>query len=167
MAGVVGIEPTVHAIKTRGYCTKRTRSKKKEVRNDINLFHQFNQFSHSGVGENSLFSTQVRYSRYLCFTVSIQFNNLNPQYNSHQYTDKHLKLYKLIQSLRDKEWSYRRISKYLNEKGVLTANNKKWGVSGNSVYSVLKRFGARQERLKSRSKKYPLVRGKMLMEFTR
>ena len=114
-----------------------------------------------GVGENSLFSTQVGYSRYLCFTVSIQFNNLNPQYNSHQYTDKHVKLYKLIQSLRNKEWSYRRISKYLNEEGILTVNNKKWRLSGNSVYSILKRFEERKERMELRNKKYKPVWSKM------
>ena len=120
---------------------------------------------HSGVGENSLFSNRGRYSRYLCFNVSIQFNNLNPQYNSHRYTDKHVKLYKLIQSLRDKEWSYRRISKYLNEEGILTANNKNWGVSGNSVYSVLRRYRQRKERLELRNKKYKPVWSKMWIEY--
>ena len=118
-----------------------------------------------GVGENSLFYTRGRYSRYLCFTVSIQFNNLNPQYNLHRYTDKHIKLYKLIQSLRVKKWSYRRISKYLNEEGVLTANNKKWGVSGNSVYSVLKRFEERKERIDLRNKRYKPVWSKMWIEY--
>ena len=117
------------------------------------------------MGENSLFSTQVGYSRYLCFTVSIQFNNLNPQYNSHRCTDKHLKLYKLIRSLRDKKWSYRRISKYLNEEGILTANNKEWGISGNSVYSVLRRYRERKERIDLRNKRYKLVWSKMWIEY--
>ena len=36
-----------------------------------------------------------------------------------------------------------------------------------NVYSVLKRYSERQDRLKFRRKKYPLVRGAMWMEFTR
>ena len=132
---------------------------------ETKLNHQLNPISNRGVGENSLFFTQGRYSRYLCFTVSIQFNNLNPQYNSHRYTDKHIKLYRLIQSLRDEKWSYKRISKYLNEKGILTANNKRWGLSGNSVYSVLKRYRERKERLDLRNKRYRPVWSKMWIEY--
>ena len=36
-----------------------------------------------------------------------------------------------------------------------------------NVYSFVKKYSEQQERLKCRRKKYPLVRGKMWMEFTR
>ena len=110
-------------------------------------------------------SSNGEFSYYLRFNVSIRFNHLNPQYNTNRYTDKNYNLYKLIQSLRDEGWSYRRISKHFNEKGILTPNNKKWGLSGNSVYSVLKRYKEREERLQLRNKKYQPVRSKMWLEY--
>ena len=110
-------------------------------------------------------SSNGDFSYYLRFNVSIRFNHLNPQYNSNRYTDKNYNLYKLIQSLRDEGWSYRRISKHFNEKGILTPNNKEWGLTGNSVYSVLKRYREREERLQLRNKKYQPVRSKMWIEY--
>ena len=109
--------------------------------------------------------SEKEYSYYLCFSVSKRFNNLNPQYNTNRYTDKNHQLYLLIQSLRDKGWSYRRISKHFNEKGIRTPNNKEWGLTGNSVYSVLKRYREREERLQLRNKKYQPVRSKMWLEY--
>ena len=53
----------------------------------------------------------------------------------------------------------------LNEKGLTTEEGHPWKTI--NVYSVLKRYSEREERLKFRRKKYPLVRGKMWMEFTR
>ena len=42
-------------------------------------------------------------------------------------------------------WSYRKITKKFNDEWkIKTHKGKKWGVSGNSVYSVLKRFGERE-----------------------
>ena len=61
--------------------------------------------------------------------------------------------------------SYRKISKHLNEKGILTTEGKKWGDSGNYVYSVLKRYREREERLGLRNKKYEPVRSKMWLEY--
>ena len=50
---------------------------------------------------------------------------------------------------------YRKISVYLNDRGILTENGSKWGVTGNYVYSVLKRFKEREERIKTvRNKQY-------------
>ena len=58
---------------------------------------------------------------------------------------------------------YRRIAKVLNERGLTTEEGHIW--KNTNVYSVLKRYSERQERLKFRNKKYPLIRGKMWMEF--
>ena len=43
--------------------------------------------------------------------------------------------------------SYRKITKWLNRSGIKTHQGKEWGVSGNSVYSVLKRMKERDYRL--------------------
>ena len=40
----------------------------------------------------------------------------------------------------DSGMSYRRITKHLNKKGILTHKGHKWSITGNSVYSVLKRL---------------------------
>jgi transposase len=43
--------------------------------------------------------------------------------------------------------SYRKISKRLNHSGIKTHQGNTWGVTGNSVYSVLKRMKEREQRL--------------------
>ena len=48
---------------------------------------------------------------------------------------------------------YRRISHYLNERGIKTNLGKKW--TNSLVFSVLKRFRQRQERLELIEKEYP------------
>ena len=45
--------------------------------------------------------------------------------------------------------SYRKISKWLNRSGIKTHQGNTWGVTGNSVYSVLKRMKERDYRLDS------------------
>ena len=80
-------------------------------------------------------------------------------------TEKQLEIFRLVQSLHKDGLGYRRIAKVLNEKGL---NTKEGHLRKNSnVYSVLKRYSERQDRLKYRRKKYPLVRGRMWMEFIR
>ena len=61
--------------------------------------------------------------------------------------------------------SYRRISKLLNERGILTKEGKEWGETGNYVYSVLKRYKEREDRLQFRNKKYKPVMSKMRLEY--
>lgn len=70
-------------------------------------------------------------------------------------------------SLHDSGWSYRRISKHLNEKGIPTPKGKRWGETGNSVYSVLKRYQERQERLDLIQKEYPIEWGRMRIEWSK
>lgn len=104
------------------------------------------------------------YCYYLRFNISVRFNNLNP-INHNTYSEEQLERYRLIKSLYDKGIGYRKISKYLNDRGILTEKGSKWGETGNYVYSVLKRFKEREERLKFRNKKYEPVRSKMWLEY--
>ena len=67
--------------------------------------------------------------------------------NTKQFTDNSFQFYKLVKSLRDEGLSYRRVSKYLNDRNILTPKNKEWSISGSSVYSVIKRYRERVERL--------------------
>ncbi len=74
-------------------------------------------------------------------------------------------MHKSFTSLHDSGKGYRTIAKLLNAEGSQTAKNKER--KNTNVYAVLKRYSEREHRLKFRRKKYPLVRGKMWMEFTR
>jgi len=109
--------------------------------------------------------TENEYSYYLCFSVSKRFNNLNPQYNINRFTEEQFETYQLIKSLYDGGMSYRRISKLLNERGIPTKEGKEWGETGNYVYSVLKRYKEREDRLQFRNKKYKPVMSKMRLEY--
>ena len=55
------------------------------------------------------------------------------------FLKKQLQTYRMIKSLYDKGLSYKRITKQLSDKG------NQWGVSGNSFYSVLKRYKERKK----------------------
>ena len=57
--------------------------------------------------------------------------------------------------------SYRRIIKLLIKKGIKTHTGKEWGETGNSVYSVLKKYRQREERLELLNKEYELEWGTM------
>ena len=117
-----------------------------------------------GVVLNGHYSSSQDYGYYLRFNISVRFNNLNP-INDNTYSEEQLERYRLIKSLYDKGIGYRKISKYLNDRGILTEKGSKWGETGNYVYSVLKRFKEREERLKFRNKKYEPVRSKMWLEY--
>ena len=99
-----------------------------------------------------------------CFKVTKRFNNLLLEVNLDPFSEKQLQTYRLIKSLYDKGLSYRRITKQLNDKGITTHKGNQWGVSGNSVYSVLKRYKERQNRLKFLKKKYEPIYSKMWIE---
>ena len=121
--------------------------------------------SHCGVGQIGQYFSDGEYSNYLFYEVSKRFNNLLPEQNPTRYSEKQLEIFRLVQSLHKDGLGYRRIAKVLNEKGLTTEEDHLW--KNTNVYSVLKRYSERQERLQLRRKKYPLVRGKMWMEFTR
>ena len=46
----------------------------------------------------------------------------------------------MIKALYEKGLCYRRITKQLNDSGITNHKGNLWGVSGNSVYLVLKRY---------------------------
>ena len=69
------------------------------------------------------------------FTMEFQSNQLIYQ---KEYTKRQQIIYVLINHLHEREgWSYRKISKWLNQSGIKTHRGKKWFNS--SVISVLKR----------------------------
>jgi hypothetical protein len=54
---------------------------------------------------------------------------------------------------------YRRISYHLNDRGITTSNGNRW--VNTQVYSVIKRYEERTERLKFIDEVYPSKWGKM------
>jgi len=90
----------------------------------------------------------------------VQFNNLSVERG--RYSEFQENTYRIINSYREDGLGYRRIANLLNEKGITTASGKKW--SSAFVYSVLKRYSERQERLRVRSLQYPLIYSKMWIE---
>ena len=84
-----------------------------------------------------------------------------------KYSPEQEKLHNYIKSLHDSGMSYRRITKLLNEKGITTHRGKRWGETGNSVYSVLKRHEEREKRLVDIHREYKLVWGKMRVVWER
>ena len=61
--------------------------------------------------------------------------------------------------------SYRKITKYLNDRGILTPRGKKWGKRGNSVYSVLKKYIQRMKRIEIQNKEYQPEWSKMVVKW--
>ena len=124
-----------------------------------------NSFVYRRVVRNWLFREDEKYLNFLYFTVSHRFDNLMPEQNPNRYSTKQTKIYRLINSLNQNGFRYKRISKYLNSKRILTFSGKVWTPS--LVHAVLKRFRQRQERLKRINRWYPIFRSKMFMRFER
>ena len=101
-----------------------------------------------------------KFSHYLCFRVSVKTNQFVYKQNE-KYTSEQEELHQYIKSLHDNGMSYRRITKLLNEKGIPTHRGKAWGVTGNSVYSVLKRHKQRENRLENMQRVYEPEWGRM------
>jgi hypothetical protein len=81
------------------------------------------------------------------FTLLHQANNLS---KLQPLSKKQILIYKLISYMHiERGMSYRKISAWLNRMGIKTHRDKKWGESGNSVYSVLKRMKEREDRIKN------------------
>ena len=58
---------------------------------------------------------------------------------------------------------YRKISHYLNGKNILTERGNRWG--SNYVYSVLKRYKERLQRLEFINKEYEMVSSRMKIKY--
>ena len=76
-----------------------------------------------------------------------------------KYSKQQKENHDLIQSLREKGLGYRKISKILNNKGIKTSKGNTW--TNTKVFSVLKRFREREERLELINKEYEPEWGKM------
>ena len=81
------------------------------------------------------------------FNVSVQFNNLIVERG--RYSEVWENTYRMINSYRVDGLGYRRIANLLNDRGKTTASGKKW--SSADVYSVIRRYCERQERLRVRN----------------
>ena len=96
------------------------------------MIDEITSSKNNGVG---LIDEIPKYSHYLCFTVSVKTNKFALK-NNNKYSPEQEKLFQKIKSLHDSGLGYRKISHYLNDKGIQTHKGKKWGC--NNVYSVLK-----------------------------
>ena len=118
--------------------------------------------SYGRISENSLFFTKKTSIRSICFNVKIRFNNLISEQNPNRFSKKQYSRYRLIKTLHESGLGYRMILSYLNEKAFTTKNGFIWKPS--CVFSVLKRFKERQERIKFRNKKYKPIFSKIWEE---
>ena len=104
--------------------------------------------------------SETKYSHYLCFKVSNRTTRFIAR-NTDSYSERQKELHDYIKNLHESGMSYRRITKLLNKKGIKTHTGKEWGETGNSVYSVLKKYRLREERLELLNREYELEWGTM------
>ena len=93
-------------------------------------------------------------STFLEFTVEVESNDLTCD---KEYSDRQFMVYKIIRYLHQEVGlGYRRISTFMNSWGIKTDRGKEW--KNTHVYSVLKRFNQREERIYNQRKKtYPIT----------
>ena len=129
------------------------------MKNDDDKDLPTNQVCHSRVdlwvGVSDTKSTQIE------FTVEVESNDLTCDY---EYTDRQFMVYKIIRYLHQEVGlGYRRISTFMNSWGIKTDRGKEW--KNTHVYSVLKRFRQREERINNqRKKKFPNTIGTMTLK---
>ena len=88
-------------------------------------------------------------STFLEFTVEVESNDLTCDY---EYSDRQFMVYKIIRYLHQEVGlGYRKISTFMNSWGIKTDRGKEW--KNNHVYSVLKRFNQREDRINNQRKK--------------
>ena len=81
---------------------------------------------------------ELDYSHFLYFSVSHRTNRFVYPHKD-RYSKQQEETHSLIKSLHDSGLGYRKISRHLNTQKITTHKGKRWGVSGNSVHSVLKK----------------------------
>ena len=128
------------------------------------LISQETQQSQLLLNEGEFGFSETKYSHFLCFKVHARTNKLVYSQTS-KYKQEQQELHDYIKSLHDSGMSYRRITKLLIKKGIKTHTGKEWGKTGNSVYSVLKKYRQREERLELLNKEYELEWGEMRIEW--
>ena len=105
-----------------------------------------------------------KFSHYLCFVVTVK-TNLFVYKKNEKYSSQQEDMFNLIQSLHNSGLGYRKISHYLNERGIPTHKGNKWG--SNNVYSVLKRHKQREKRLDDMQRVYEPEWSKMKVVWER
>ena len=122
-----------------------------QINSHFKSIHESVQLSHGRVELNGELNSQ---NHYLCFTIHHRTNDL--VLRNDRVSKKQIITHKLISYLHyELGWSYRKITKKFNDEWkIRTHTGKSWGETGNSVYSVLKRFKEREERMKLENKKY-------------
>ena len=117
-------------------------------------------FCYRGVVRKSVF-IEEKFSQYLCFAVTIGSNDLIAE---QEYTEQKHQNYELIKSLHDRGMGYRKIAKYLNEQGIKTILGNTW--KNTQVFSVLKKYRARQERFQNvRFREHPIEISKLQLQW--
>ena len=101
---------------------------------------------------------------FLCFKVHARTNKLVYS-QTNKYKQSQQELHDYIKSLHVYGMSYRRITKFLNKKGIKRHTGKERGETGNSVYSVLKKYRQREEGLELLNKEYELEWGIMKVKW--
>ena len=72
-------------------------------------------------------------------------------------------MHDLIQSLHESGLGYRKIAKLLNNKKIKTIRGNLW--ESNQVYSILKRYKERLQRLEFINKEYEMVWSRMKIKY--
>ena len=106
--------------------------------------------------------TLPKYTHYLCFSVKVKTNKF-VYFPLEKYTPQQQEVFNKILSLHNSGLGYKNISHYLNSKGILTHKGKQWG--NNNVYSVLKRYKEREERIEYMNREYEPEWSKMEIQW--
>ena len=72
-------------------------------------------------------------------------------------------MHDLIKSLHDSGLGYRKIAKLLNNKKIKTIRGNLW--ESNQVYSILKRYKERLQRLEFINKEYEMIWSRMKIKY--
>ena len=126
----------------------------------VKFEHSSEPLCNSGI--DSTYNLTERYIPYLCFTVTYRTNKL-VHYQNDKYSKQQKENHDLIHSLREKGLGYRRISSLLNDKGIKTSRGNTW--TNTKVFSVLKRYREREERLELINKEYESEWGNMEIRY--
>ena len=105
--------------------------------------------------------TSPKYTHYLCFSVKVRTDKFVYQ-QLEKYSPQQEEIFNLIKSLRESGMGYRKISYYLNKRGILTHKGKSWRTG--HVYSVLKRHNERLDRIEYQKIEYEPEWGDMTVE---
>ena len=90
----------------------------------------------------------------------MQFSNISVERG--RYSEVQENTYRIIKLYREDRLGYRRIANLLNERDITTTSGKKW--SSAFVYSAIKGYSERQERLRIRNLQYQSIYSRIRME---